>query len=288
MRAVRPDSSVASLPRNDSCRTVRCLVAALLLSGACGARAADALGPARQREILREALHAFDQAVAVTREDPPRAGELYRQAAAGLLALRDAGVRNAALEYNLGNVYFRLGDLGRAILHYRRAQRLGGDDERLAANLRYARQRVEPRITPSGQTRLTQQLLFWHYDTSPKERFWVLVACAAVGWPLLFLWLRRRSRPLLVAGLIAIALGLAAGASLRWQLDDEVRHPHAVVVADQAYLRLGRGEGTDLALKQPLGAGVELRILQQRGDWVEVRLPNDQTGWLPAEAVERV
>jgi tetratricopeptide (TPR) repeat protein len=248
----------------------------------------ESLTPARQREILREALHAYDQAVAVAREEPARAAELYRQAAVGLDALADAGVRNPAVEYDLGNLHFRLGDHGGAILHYRRAQRLGGRDADLTANLRYVRERVEPRVAPSGHVRLTRQLLFWHYDTSLPQRFIALVLCSAIGWPLLFIWLRRRQRALFVTGVVAVAAALAAGASLRWELDNAARRPHAVLIAPHTPLRLARGESSDLALKQPLGAGMELRILQERGGWVEVRLPDDQTGWLPTDAVERV
>lgn len=248
----------------------------------------EALSSARQREILRDALTAYDQAVAVARTDPTHAAQLYRQAASGFLALRDAGLLNAGLEYNLGNTYFRLGELGPAILHYRRAERLAPSDPRLQANLRYARDRVEPRIATSGQTRLTRQLLFWHYHTSVRQRFWTLATLSAIGWPLLFVWLVWRRRPVLVTGLVIVILALAAGGSAYWQIRDEARSPPAVIVGREQLLRLGRGEGSDPALKQPLGPGVELRILQQVGDWVEVRLPNDQTGWLPAAAVEQM
>ena len=250
--------------------------------------AAEPLSPTRQREILRDALYAYDQAVGVARDDPARAVELYRQAAAGFQALRDAGVQNAALEYNLGNVCFRLGDVGRAIVHYRRAVAYAPRDERLAANLRYAREQVEPRIPASGEARLARNLLFWHYETPPAYRFAALLVLSILGWTLALVGLRMQKRPLLVSGLVAAALGLASGISLHWQYYDEARHPHAVVVGSLTQLRLGRGEGTDLALKQPLGPGVELRVLQQVGDWVEVRLPNDQTGWLPATSIERV
>lgn len=261
---------------------------ALLAAAAVSLVQAESLNAARQREILRDALNAWDQAVSVARTDPVQATQLYRQVAGGFRALRDAGVRNAALEYNLGNVYFRLGDLGRAVLHYRRAQRLDPADPRLTANLRYARDRVQPAITPSGESRLTRQLLFWHYDTSLAQRFWAQVLCAAAGWPLLFIWLRTRRRPLLIAGLVCVALALGAGGSIGWQMNAEAAHPTAVLVANETYLRLGRGEGADLALKAPLGPGVELRILQERGDWVEVRLPNDRTGWVPAASIERI
>jgi len=250
--------------------------------------AAQPLSPARQRQVLREALALYDEAVAVSRTDPTQAAEMFRRSAAGLLALRAAGVRNAALEYNLGNVYFRLGELGRAVLHYRRAEQLSPHDHRLRANLRYARQRVEPNIAPSGQSRLVRQLAFWHYQTSPRQRFWALIVLSSIGWSLLFAWLLRGYRLVAAGGLICVLLGLGSAASLLWQMVDERRHPHAVVINSEAYLRLGRGMGADLALKQALGPGVELRILRRHGEWVEVQLPSEQTGWLPADSLELV
>ncbi len=242
----------------------------------------------RARAVLREALAAFDQATMVAGQDSATAAERYRQAAAGFEALLEAGYRNAALEYNLGNIYFRLGELGRAIVHYRRAERLGLSEANLAANLRYARERVEPRIEPSGQARLSRSLLFWHYDTTPRQRYRGLIVLSLLGWPLLLAWLRWRRPALLGAGLTAAALAVGCGISLRWQVYDEAVRPPAVIVARDVPLRLGRGEGADLALRQPLGPGIEVRILERRGDWVRVRLPNDQVGWVPASAVEAV
>ncbi len=267
----------------------RHLAAALaLLLGGTVALAAPTLTPDEQHETLRAALGAYDDAVEVSRQEPTTAARLYRQAAAGLHALVDAGVQNAAIEYNLGNVYFRLGSLGRAVLHYRRAQRLDPNNSRVAANLRYARDRVEPVILPSGQRRLAQQLLFWHYDTSPQQRWHAMLGLSIAGWGLLLGWLRWRRRALAVTGIVCVVLALAAGESVRWQLSEERDQPAAVVVERDVPLRLGRGEGSDLAFKQPLGPGVELRVLQQRADWVEVRLRNDETGWLPAAAIDYV
>lgn len=250
--------------------------------------AADPLSAARQREILRDALNAYDEAVGIARTDPTRATQLYQQAAGGFQALLDSGVQNAALEYNLGNVHFRLGELGRAVLHYRRARRLDPSAAHLAENLRYARDRVEPAIAPSGQSRLARHLLFWHYQTSVAGRGRALLVFSVIGWGLLLAWLRWRRSTVLLSGLVGVILALACGASIYRQLADEARSPPAVVVGAPQMLRLGRGEGSDLALKQALGPGVELRILQQRHGWVEVRLPDGLTGWLPGDAVERV
>lgn len=270
-------------------RLVNCAYCLILaLGGFTAPTHADSLPPARQREILRTALHAYDQAVAVARQNPTQAAKLYSEAAAGFNALIDAGVHNPALEYNLGNVHFRLGELGRAILHYRRAIRLATANAPLQANLHYARSRVEPQISPTGGSRLTHALFFWHYRTSLHQRQNALSILTAIGWSLLLIWLWRRRSGWLLAGLIVVTTALATGASLRWQLLDEAARPPAVVIDAPHPLRLGRGEGSDLALKQPLGPGVEVRILERRGDWVEVRLANQQTGWLPADAVEPV
>jgi tetratricopeptide (TPR) repeat protein len=249
---------------------------------------ADPLAPERQRELLRDGLSAFDEAVEVVRQDPVRAEALYRQAAAAFEALVEHGVRNAALEYNLGNTYFRLGELGRAIMHYRRAQRLDPTDAALNANLEYARNRVEPYIEPSATQQLIHRLTFWTSRTSLLARYRLTLIASLAGWLGLILRLRWRSRPLLTLSCLAIVVALANATSVAWQLHDEADRPPAVIVNGERTLRLGRGEGYDPALNQPLGPGVELRILNQRADWVEVQLPNDKTGWLPAEAVQRI
>lgn len=252
------------------------------------APAAEPLPPQRQREVLREALNAFDEAVSTVRDDPARAEELYRSSAAAFETLSDHGVRNAALEYNLGNAYFRLGRLGHAILHYRRAQRLDPSDAALTANLRYARNRVEPYIEPTGTQRLVTRLMFWANRTSVQDRFWLAAIASVAGWLGLAVRLRRRSRPLAVLAALAIVMGLTNAASVGWQLHDESRRPPAVTVGGEHVLRLGRGEGYEPALTQPLGPGVELRILSERGGWVEVQLNDTKTGWLPATAVEKL
>jgi tetratricopeptide (TPR) repeat protein len=265
-------------------RQTCCVFAIALL--ACSAAAAAEMSPERQRQVLREAQTAFDQAVELSQSQPAQAQELYRQSAAGFSALVEAGVHNAALEYNLGNAYFRLDELGQAILHYGRAQQLDPSDQKTSANLEYARGQVEPAIERSGQDRLVRSLLFLHYDTAVRSRFFAAVGLSIAGWFLLGLRLRWPRRGFLVAGGVAVAVGLSFAASVAWQVREDGRHPRAVLVGSPTVLRLGRGEAYDPALQQPLGPGVEMRVLQQRGDWAEVRLANDQTGWLPSAALD--
>ncbi len=270
------------------CLPMLCTLVLSACQGVPETNAAEPLPPERQRELLREALNAFDEAVGIVRENPAQAEALYRKSAAAFETLAEHGVRNTALEYNLGNTYFRLGELGRAILHYRRAKQLDPTDAALTANLTYARNRVEPYIEPSGTQKLIHRLMFWTNRTSIQDRFWLMVIASIAGWLGLMFRLRRRSRPITTLACLAIVLGLANAASVAWQLHDETHHPPAVIANGEHVLRLGRGEGHDPALSQPLGPGVELQILNQRADWVEVQLPDNQTGWLPASAIKEI
>jgi tetratricopeptide (TPR) repeat protein len=240
------------------------------------------------RELLRGALEAFDQAVAAARSNPSQAEQLYRRAAADFEALVASGVRNASLDYNLGNTYFRLGDPGRAVLHYRRALRLDPRHADAAANLEYVRQRVKPYLESPASQELTRRLLFWQHNTSRGQRFWAAAIFSAAGWLLLLARWRWRSGLLLGAGLVSIGLGLANAGLIVLELREEQSEPAAVLVRGEHVLRRGRGEAYEPARSEPLGPGVELRVLEQRADWVRVRLRNGETGWLPAAGVERV
>lgn len=246
------------------------------------------MSPARQLEVLREAQRAYDQALDIAHDQPHQAKALFQQAAGGFEALAGAGVRNAGLEFNLGNTYARLGDLGRAVLHYRRAERLAPTDAGIAANLEFVRARVTPLIPPSGATRLTDRLLFWQRDTTPRFRLGLAGGASVLGWLTALVWLRRRRPVWLSAATLLILLGVANALSVGWQMREEARAPAAVLVGSEQILRLGRGSGADPALDKPLGPGTELHIIDTRGDWVEVRLPDAQTGWLPAVSVQPV
>lgn len=249
---------------------------------------AEVITAQRQRELAQTALNSFDDAMAAARENPSLADQLYRQSAAAYESLIEAGVRNVAIEYNLGNAYFRLKDLGRAIVHYRRAQQIDPSDARVAANLAYARQRVEPAFAASGESELLARLAFWNRSISRDTRFWIACGASIAGWAGLFLWLRVRGRTTLVLSTIAITIGLANAASVAFELRSETRSPAAVVGRPNTVLRQGRGESYDAVLRQPLGPGVEAVILSERGNWCEVQLANRQSGWLPAGNLLRI
>lgn len=212
------------------------------------------------------------------------AGECV-EAAARYEALVDAGAHNGHLYYNMGNAYFKMGDLGRAVLNFRRAQSLLPRDDDVAANLRLARaQTVDPFATlnEGPPARLVDDIT--SYATADEIAIvalilWVLTCGLFVS---AILWQQRR-RALLYASL-GIAALLVIGILLEGlKLLEDKRASPAVVVASETAFRSGPGD--DYLVEFTLQAGMEARIIERRNDWVRIALPGDLQGWLASDTL---
>jgi len=248
--------------------------------------------PAREA-VLRQALADFDAAVAMKGRDAAEAERLYRQALAGFESLLQSGLRNGGLYYNLANTYLRLGEVGRAVVNYRRALRWMPGDERARANLETARRMCRVRIPPPATSEAVATLFFWHVGTSLAARVQAGLAAYALFWLIMLARLPAGRRapwlkwPALAAGLLALVLA----ASVAWDLTARQYRIEGVVVAESTELRKGNGDYYEPQLEQPLSAGVEFRLLESRPDvdgaqWYFVELPDGKKGWLRADAAD--
>ena len=212
----------------------------------------------------------------------------FAEAAARYQALVDAGVKDGRLYYNLGGAYFKMGDLGRAVLNFRRAQRMLPRDGDVATNLRLARAQTLDRIEVENEgavVDLFRGLIYWtalDEAATVAVALWVALCGLGVG---AILWRQRRRTLLFLAGGITILLFLGL-LSLGIRLLDEQGQPPAVVVAEEVAVRSGPGD--DYLTEFTLHAGAEVRVVEQRGGWLRIALPGELQGWTPAEAVIEV
>jgi hypothetical protein len=138
--------------------------------------------------------------------DATAARELYQKAALRFERIaNEGGVDNGKLYYNIGNAYFRMKDIGRAILSYRRAELYAPNDANLQQNLAYALQRRQDEVEVQAQRKIMHTLFFWHYDISARSRAWMFGGAFASAWVFATLLLFTR-RPWMkwVAGISAV------------------------------------------------------------------------------------
>ncbi len=237
-----------------------------------------------REELLIQAASFFRQAN--ESDDPEEARRLYSKALLRYEKL-SREIENGKLYYNIGNVYFRLDDLGQAIVNYRRAEQLIPDDPNLRQNLDYALSKRQDKIEPKQEEELLRTLFFWHYDLPSSLRmkifagfyisFWLLAGLiyasplAMPKWPFI----------------LSLLLSVSFGGSLL--LDRSARAlPRGVLVAPEVIARKGDSTSYQPSFQDPLHPGTEFTILEDRNSWLHIELADGRQCWIEADSAEKI
>jgi len=212
------------------------------------------------------------------------ANELYAQnkfaeAAGAYEQLLKNGVTTPAVYFNLGNAYFKSGEMGRAIAAFRAAGLMTPRDPDLRANLQFARNQVQgPKVVPG-------RLESWLGTFSSGE--W-LVGVTILVWLTLGLTIVRLLKPSwkssvrswtwISAGCALLVIAGAIG-SITLNAADK----HAVVIKADATVRNGPFDESPSTFTAHDGA--ELLVLDQKKDWLQVTDGTTRMGWLKRDAV---
>lgn len=215
----------------------------------------------------------------------------YRAAIESYEAVLEAGFRSAGLEYNLGNAYFKAGELGRAILHWERALELSPGDPDTRANLELARSLTVDAVEPLPRFWLAAFVSWW---IRLLPRVW-LIGLVALGWTALTggIVLRIVGRASWTAGVgrwtsyAGALVLLLLGPPLVVRETGVGTPERAVVLAAAVPVRSAPAAEDDLTLFE-IHEGTRVRIDQRAGGWLEIVLDDGNVGWVPDDAVETI
>ena len=222
-----------------------------------------------------EAVSLFDQANRLYETGK------YGEAIAAYEKLVTTGVISAPVYFNLGNACFKSGQIGRAIINYRLAERLAPRDPDIRANLQFARNQAGGQGTPGGPRwwrRAAGKLTLNEWTLLAGSACWIWFGLLALGQ------LRPLWRPTLrlyspIAGLATGLFGLGLGLAFREQFGEL----SGVVIARDAIVRFGPLDKSPT--HYTLHNGAEVRVLDQYNGWVEITDSTNRKGWLPGESV---
>lgn len=197
------------------------------------------------------------------------------------------GYRSGELFYNMGNAYYKLSEIGEAILYWERAARLLGDDPDLAANLSLARRNLVDRLDE------TVRLPLWDWFDAFRARlplstlaglaplfcFASFAALAARRW--LFRTLRARAmlKAAAVAAFVLLALNLGLFAL---KVRDESALRAGVLTVTEAEVWSAPASGTGKLLFT-LHEGTKVKVLREVQGWYEISAGKDRQGWIRKE-----
>ncbi len=215
----------------------------------------------------------------------------YVEAANAYQQLVGQGYTNVRLYYNLGNAYYKRGELGRALVNYLRAQRLSPRDADVKANLELARSQTIEQLDPTRAplfTRLSIATVPW---MTFNETALVIVATwylSAISFAVLILTRKRRPRKAIVSLVLAFLLMFGTASIFFGSRSYAVATgDRGVIVAKTA--EFSSGPGTGYKRLSTLHEGAETRVLARRGSWAKIELFDaGRQGWVEASAIETV
>jgi len=222
--------------------------------------------------------------------EPKRAKALYEKAILTYERIINEGnIHNPRLYYNLANAYLLDDDIGRAILNYRRAEKLDSSNADIQKNLNFARGRRFDEVAVKTERRVLQTLFFWHYDFSLKIR--MVFSCIFFGvlclTATIMLW-RKAEVVIKTTIFIATLLMVCFVTSTLIGASQQANQLYGVITADEIIARQGDGQNYEPSFKEPLHAGTEFDLIEQRPGWFHIELANGNDTWIPRNYAELI
>ena len=195
----------------------------------------------------------------------------------------------ADIYYNLGNSYYKAGDIAKAILNYERALLLQPGNGDIRANLEIARSKTVDKVEPVPEiffVSWTKSLI-----NSMSVDSWAVcgVVCFILLIVSLYLFIFSKQIVLkkagFISGIVFLAVTILANVFANQQKDELTNRNSAIVINPSVTVRSTPSEsGTSLfILHEGHKVGVKDGSMK---DWKEIHLEDGKVGWVPASAIE--
>jgi len=207
----------------------------------------------------------------------------YEQSIEQYQSLLDDGVQTAAVHFNLGNAWFRQGNIGQSVYHYLMAQSLAPLDPDIRANLRFARDSAGlPSggiVSPIYQWIRKIPLNVWAAFTLAPLWIFSLLKAIAILKPKLT---QKTESVRTIAGWVTVP-GIILIGLIAWMVQNH--HP-GVIIHDKAELHAS--PFTDSKVLLEMKAGEEVMLMAVKNKWQQVKNSNGDLGWLESSKLKSI
>ncbi|MBU0489470.1 MAG: tetratricopeptide repeat protein [Bacteroidetes bacterium] len=214
----------------------------------------------------------------------------YTGAIESWLQVSESGFESPELYYNLGNAYYKTGNIPSTILYFEKARKLAPNDEEILFNLKIANLKV---IDKTEELPLLLIEKWWENTVSLFHADnWAIFSILLLLFVFIFLALRRFSvrkgfRYFYASlSVVFIFLTLLCFVFSETQRDRLLNEYEAVVFTPMVSVKSSPDEkGMDIFI---IHEGTKVEITDHIEDWCEIRLQNGSVGWLKASDIQAI
>ncbi len=208
----------------------------------------------------------------------------YPQAIQEFEKILASGLANGALYYNLGNAYFKNGELGKSLWAYEWARYLMPRNPDVQFNWDFVQNRMADKIEPSTAWTLQHALLQWVEIFTTQEWLMVFLVCAGLMWISLTVFLFRRkilwSNLAVIFGVVVIVAVFAS-----YQRASTLKH-RGILVIPEITVRSAPSETSTELFK--LHEGTRVVIKSEDNEFSRIALIDGKSGWINKNGLRRL
>lgn len=199
-----------------------------------------------------------------------------------------SGTTSGELLYNLGNAYYKAGNVSKAIVNYERALKLLPNDDDVRHNLQLANLMITDKTEP------TPRLFVWDWWDAIKSSFtlnsitWLcyvffVMMIGAIGLAMLAPSYAKR-RAAFLGGLVCAAVLTFSGLIFVGKLNAVQSTDTAIVTITVTTVKNSPDANSTDAFV--LHSGVKVLITDRVNEWFKIRLADGKVGWMEQKAGE--
>lgn len=222
-----------------------------------------------------------------------KAGEYYQKlnysnAALVYEELIKSGNASPELYYNLGNCYFKNGQIAKALLNYERARKLSPDDDDIQFNIKIASLKVVDKIDAVPEIFYKRWIKsiasVYTADTWANILIgciWILVFCLSIFLVASSASLKKAG---LLLGVLFVLITTCIFSFTQKSYALNFIDQQGIVMSASVYVKSSPDEkGTDQFI---IHEGTKVDVLDELGEWKKVRIMNGSVGWLKQNEIE--
>lgn len=224
--------------------------------------------------------------------------EKYKEAIDTYQQIINGGFESWEVYYNLGNAYFRYGDVGRAILNYKRAKRLAPQNTDILHNLKIASLSIADKIEEPPQFFVIKVLndfldysqLRMNFDQLAQVMLVVYMIFMILVIIRIFVRNKLIQRRIVYIMLPVLLILVIFFITFQVQIYSASKNDEAIIIVDKVDVMSSPSEDATqvFTLHQGVKVKIEKTMMRDQESWAEIRLTDGKSGWILVTAIERI
>lgn len=212
----------------------------------------------------------------------------WEESLKSFLKIEDAGLVSNELYTNIGNAYFKSGNLPYSILYYERALKMDPSDKDAAYNKEIATGMTQDRIDPVPEFILTvwTRNLCYIFDSDAWAYTFLIFLALTIACVLLFVLGNSLCKKIgFFTGIFTILAATIALSFSIWQRNERMEADSAILVSPVVSVKSAptSESATNLFI---LHEGTKVEIIDEVGGWRNIQLADGRQGWIESSDME--